>query len=189
MRARNLRLWPVKWISIAVQIKCGWWCWGAEGQGVVVMNPVGSLLVEAEVQQSSNELSFGPCPRHHLLQPSHYPPSGVRKRGDICCSIAILRNKNSSLWHLCPDPGQSQEDAGSPDLIYSGLWAQFADLADIPWGLRLSGWKTMGPGFEQRVVKLWFAALSFWHEMVSGSEWASGLNVCLLGFFGMHLYI
>lgn len=85
------------------------------------MNSVGSLLVEAEVQQSSNELSFGPCPRSHLLQPSHCPPNRVGKRGDIHCSIAILRNKNSSLWHLCPDPGQSQEDASSPHLIYSGL--------------------------------------------------------------------
>lgn len=57
------------------------------------MNHVRSLLVEAEVQQSSNELSFGPCPRCHHSQPSHYPPKGVGKMGDICCSIAILRNK------------------------------------------------------------------------------------------------
>lgn len=86
--------------------------------------------------------------------------------GDICCSVAILKNKISSLWRLCPDPGQSQEDPCSPDLVYSlACQPRFADLCGVNHGAC-----TCGPGFGERVTKLGLTALSFWREMVSGSE-------------------
>lgn len=45
------------------------------------------------------------------------------------------------------------------------------------------GANSCGPGFGQKGTKLGLTALSFWPEVVSGSERASCLNVCLLCFF------
>lgn len=192
MSARNLRLWPVKWISIPLQTKCGWWCWGAEGRAAVVVNSVGSLLAEAEGTAVPTAVFkwaiICSLPKIPPLATKSLTSQRGGKNGRHLFSVAILKNKISSFWHLCPDPGKSQEDACSLDLVYSlACQPRFADPCGIPWGLRLWSWfwaESNAAGAHGSLFLAWNGGW-FWMSLLAECvpSWFSLVCICIFNVY------
>lgn len=104
------------------------------------MNSVGSLQAAVPTAVFKQAIIWS-LPKKPPFAPKSLTSQGGGKDGKHLLFCCYFKEQISSLWYLCPYPGQSQEDACSPDLIYSlACQPRFADLCGIPWGLCLRSW-------------------------------------------------
>lgn len=105
--------------------------------------------------------------------------------GDIFCSVAILKNKISCLFHLCPDPRQCQEDTCSPAPVYSlACQPRFADLCGVPWGLHSWSWvwtESNEAGAHGLLLLVWNGEW-FWISLLPQCVPSGFLLVCICVF-------
>lgn len=169
MSARNLRLWPVKWTSLALQIKCGWWCWGSQGQRAVLRNCVGSLPAEVEGTVVFKQAVI--ClPKMAPLVTKSPPSERVGKIKIVF--LLLLKRARLALFGICILTPYN------PKRI-PVLWISF-----LLWLVCVEHHGTYSLVLVlDKVMKLGLTALTSWPAMVSGSEGASWLNECLLCFF------
>lgn len=106
-------------------------CWKSASGGWRCSSTYSSLQISHHLvlpQEATSCNQVTDCPRG---------PEGC----ETLCLCCYFKEQISPLWHLCPDPGQSQEDGCFPDLAYSfACQPTFADLCDVPWGLHLWSW-------------------------------------------------